>query len=535
MFFRKFIPPALSLLVFGLLLNTTAHAQFDTYDGAKKFESFLEDVSRYYVDTVNPDQLVESAIMGVLKDLDPHSVYISKEELKRMNEPLVGNFDGIGIQYNMVKDTIVVVSPISGGPSEKLGVRPGDRIVYIGDKLVAGVGFSSKDVTEHLRGPKGTQVHLRVKRRGEVDLVPYTITRDRIPIFSVDASYMINKDIGYIKLNRFSATTMGEIELAVGVLQSKGMKHMILDLRGNSGGYLRTAIDLADQFLSNKKLVVYTEGRSFPKKEKFATSKGNFEKGKLVVMIDEGSASASEIVAGAIQDWDRGIIIGRRSFGKGLVQKPYSMPDGSAIRLTISRYYTPTGRSIQRPYEDGTQEYYKAITQRFETGEVWSSDSIQFPDSLKFYTPKKRVVYGGGGIMPDIFVPLDTSGISDYYNLVRRKGLLNDFVISYLDDNRDQLLSSYNQVTDFKDEFEVNAALLARFYDYAAAEGVAQNDDDILISGDLIALQIKALIARGLWKTGAYYQIYNDSDATFNKAVEIIEGRTFEKMKLSYK
>lgn len=517
------------------LSGLSASAQFDTYDGSKKFESFLEDVSRYYVDTVNSDQLVEAAILGVLKELDPHSVYISKEELKQMNEPLVGNFDGIGIQYNLVKDTIVVVSPISGGPSERLGVRPGDRIIYIGEKLVAGVGFSNSDVTENLRGPKGTQVHLRVQRRGEAELVPYTITRDKIPIYSVDASYMISKDIGYIKLNRFSATTMGEIELATGVLQSKGMKHMILDLRGNSGGYLKTAIDLADEFLPSKKLVVYTEGRSFPKKEKFATSRGNFEKGKLVVMIDEGSASASEIVAGAIQDWDRGIIIGRRSFGKGLVQKPYSMPDGSAIRLTISRYYTPTGRSIQRSYDDGTKEYYAAITERFRSGEVWNSDSIDFPDSLKYYTPKKRVVYGGGGIMPDIFVPLDTSGISDYYNILRRKGLLNDFVISYLDGRREDLLSTYSTVEEYKDKFNLDAALLADFYVYAAAEGVPQNEDDILISGDLIAVQLKALLARALWKTGAYYQIYNDSDATFQQAVKTIEGKTFEKLKLSYK
>ena len=513
----------------------SASAQSATKEGNEKFGSFFERVNRHYVDSVHSEELVEVAIKSVLKELDPHSVYLSKNELKRANEPLKGNFEGIGIQFQIVKDTIVVVSPISGGPSEKLGIRPGDRIVKIEDKVVAGVGFTNDDVRKHLRGKKGSEVQVSMFRKGMASLIDYRITRDKIPIFSVDAFFMATPDIGYLKLNRFAATTMKEFRNGLDSLNSLGMKHLILDLRGNSGGYLNTAIKLADEFLPSRKLIVYTEGRNNPRRDTYATSQGGFEKGKLVVLINEGSASASEIVSGAIQDWDRGLIIGRRSFGKGLVQKPYALPDGSAIRLTISRYYTPTGRSIQRPYDKGSEEYRNEITQRYSNGEIYHADSIEFPDSLKYYTPNKRIVYGGGGITPDIFVGLDTSGITDYYREVRRAGLLNEFTLTYIDRNRNKLKKKYPDLAAFKQGFNVDTPFLKRFTDHAAKEGVELNEEQLEESNVLISSQLKALIARGLWNTAAYYEIYNFQDSTFLRAIEAIEGDTFEKLELSYK
>lgn len=390
----------------------------------KKLNTFFKYVELAYVDSVNADKMTEDAIKAVLKDLDPHSVYIPKKDLQRKNEPLKGNFEGVGIQFNILHDTITVVSPISGGPSEKLGIRSGDKIIKIEDKTVAGVGFTNKDVADHLRGKKGTKVNVSILRKGENELLDYEITRDKIPIYSVDAVYMAAPKTGYIKLNRFAATTMGEIYEGLDELEDQGMKNLILDLRGNSGGYLNVAIELADQFLDKGKLIVYTEGRSYPRDNTYATSRGRLKKGKLIVLIDEGSASASEIVSGAVQDWDRALVIGRRSFGKGLVQKPFALPDGSGMRLTISRYYTPSGRSIQKPYEGGAEEYYSDVLNRYEHGELMHKDSIHFPDSLKYNTlVNERTVYGGGGIMPDFFIPLDTTQGSDYWSNLIRKGV----------------------------------------------------------------------------------------------------------------
>jgi len=510
-------------------------AQTDATLAIDKFDRLLRVVNERYVDTVDSKELVDVAIRSMLEELDPHSVYLTKAQLDKANEPLLGKFEGVGIQFNLLRDTIVVVSPIAGGPSEKLGIRSGDKIIKIEDKVVAGVGFTNKDVMDHLRGDKGTQVNISMQRRGVKKLLDFEITRDKIPIFSVDASYMATPEIGYIKLNRFSATTMTEIRTGMEGLQKEGMKHLILDLRGNSGGYLSTAIRLADEFLPENKLVVYTEGRASPRKDTYATNRGNFEEGKLVVLIDEGSASASEIVSGAIQDWDRGLLIGRRSYGKGLVQKPFKLPDGSAVRLTISRYYTPTGRSIQRPYDEGSDQYRQDLRNRFTKGELSSSDSIELPDSLKYYTPGRRLVYGGGGIMPDIFVPIDTQDISDYYTTVRRKGLMNDFVLIYLDENREKLIKDYSDNRTFNKKFEMTAKLNKQFTDFVAKEGVEFDQANYDVSAELMSTQLKALLGRSLFDNSAYYEVYNNYDKVFKKAIESIESNVFEKMKLSYK
>jgi len=500
----------------------------------QKLQTFFKYVELAYVDTVEADELAEAAIVSILKELDPHSTYIPEEELKRMNEPLQGKFEGVGIQFNILKDTIIVVSPISGGPSEKLGIQSGDKIITIDDKTVAGVGFTNQDVMDHLRGEKGTKVNVGIKRGKSKDLIPFKITRDKIPIYSVDAAYMAAPKTGYIKLNRFAATSMKEINQSLDSLQDEGMSNLILDLRGNSGGYLNVAIELADQFLKKGQLIVYTEGRSYPKDETFATTQGAFKKGKLVVLIDEGSASASEIVSGAVQDWDRGLILGRRSFGKGLVQKPFSLPDGSAIRLTISRYYTPSGRSIQKPYDNGLDAYYNDLNKRFEHGEFTTLDSIQFPDSLRYETKlKKRPVYGGGGIMPDIFIPLDTTRASAYYSKLVRKGLLSQFSLLYLDEERKPLKKQYASINSFATEFNIEP-VVEKFIAYAEEEGVAKDEEQFNQSKDLIETSLKALIARGIYERGAFYQITNRSDVTYMKALQVLEDDSFDRFNISY-
>jgi len=518
-----------------IIATTQTNAQTDALQ-ERKMQSFLRYVGLAYVDSVDSEALVEKAIKNVLEDLDPHSVYISAEDLKRANEPLEGNFEGVGIQFNIVKDTIIVVSAIPGGPSEELGILAGDKIVTIEDSTVAGVGFTNKDVADNLRGKKGTKVKVGIKRGNQNELIYFTVTRDKIPIYSVDAGYMAQPGIGYIKLNRFAATSMDEISSAMDSLKEQGMEHLILDLRGNSGGYLQTAIELADQFLNDKKLIVYTEGRSYPRDDKNATNRGTFLTGKIVVLIDEGSASASEIVSGAIQDWDRGIIIGRRSFGKGLVQKPFSLADGSAIRLTISRYYTPAGRSIQRPYENGKKDYYREVYNRFNTGEMVSMDSITLPDSLAYETKlNKRTVYGGGGIMPDIFVPLDTTGGSDYYGQVARKGILNEFSILYLDKNRKKLKRKYAGLDDYIENFDVASEVLPAFIEHAAKEGVEENNEEIEKSSEWINNALKGLIARGVWGTGSYTKVNNQTDEAYLKAIGVINGDYFDRWNISYK
>lgn len=499
-----------------------------------KMKQVLNYMDNYYVDTVNQDEIVEKAIKEMLKQLDPHSIYISKEDVKRMSQPLEGSFEGIGIQFNVLNDTIIIVSTISGGPSEKLGIRAGDRIIKIEGENVANIGITTSGVRERLLGEKGTEVKISIHRRGERKLINYKIKRAKIPIFSVDASYMATDEIGYIKVNRFAATTIKEFNNALKTLKKQGADDIILDLRDNGGGYLSTAIDLCDEFLSKGKLIVYTEGEKSSRTEYKATSRGNFEKGKLVVIIDEGSASASEILSGAIQDWDRGVIVGRRSFGKGLVQRPFSLIDGSMIRLTIARYYTPTGRLIQKPYEEGVDAYRKDIMKRFKHGELNSKDSIHFPDSLKFYTLRKqRIVYGGGGIMPDYFVPLDTASLPDFYQSWIQKGIINSFILTYVDNNRQKLLKLYPNIDQFSKKFSITKDIYNQLFDYAKKELKKINPDEEIAfdytidsfedSKAKVSTQLKALVARDLWDISEYYQVMNKINPAYLKAIEVLQ------------
>jgi carboxyl-terminal processing protease len=525
----------LSLLIL-LLSSQVGFSQYIQSNASKKFDALLQYINYAYVDSTNDNELVEDAIVAVLKELDPHSVYIPKEELKKMNEPLEGNFEGVGIQFNIYRDTLMVVATISGGPSEKVGLQAGDKIVEVDSENIAGIGLQNSDVQKRLRGKKGSKVNVAIKRRAIDKLLNFTITRDKIPIFSVDASYMATSDIGYIKVNRFAKNTISEFREGLKNLQDKNMKHLIVDLRGNGGGYLKTAIQMSNELIGEKKLIVYTEGIKAPQQEYYTTSKGKFENGKLVILIDEGSASASEIVSGAIQDYDRGLIIGRRSFGKGLVQKPFSLPDGSAIRLTVARYHTPSGRCIQRPYNEGKEAYYKEFSRRYENGEFMNVDSIHLPDSLKFKTlNSSREVYGGGGIMPDIFVPLDTSMSSDYFGKVNRKGLINSYVMEYMENNREVLLNKYSSIEDFKKNFDTKAEIFDDFISYAEENDIETNDKQIEKSNVLISIRLKALIARNLWDTSAFYQIANEVNDSYIKAIEVINSNRFKKEKLKYK
>jgi carboxyl-terminal processing protease len=492
---------------------------------AFKYVRFLEFLDRYYVDSVNTDKVVEDAIIHQLEVLDPHSTYITKADFDKMNEPLQGNFEGIGISFNILRDTLFVISPIVGGPSEKLGIFAGDRILKVDGNNIAGIGITNEKVFSLLRGAKGTKVTVSILRRNEPTLLDFTITRDKIPINSIDASYIISEGLGYIKLSRFAMTSTEEFLTAASDLKKKGANNLILDLTGNSGGYLDVAVSLADQFLDGQKLIVYTQGLHTPREDKLASETGFFEKGRLIVLVDEGSASASEIVAGAIQDWDRGIIIGRRSFGKGLVQRQLQLPDESVIRLTIARYYTPSGRLIQKSYKNGNEEYQKEIFERYEHGEFSNSDSIKFPDSLKFKTLlKQRTVYGGGGIMPDIFVPIDTSSYSGYFRDLIRKGTLNQFVLQYVDKNRDNLKKTYTSFSKFKNEFNVSNDLLTELKDYAAKDSLKFIQSDFNTSENQLKNTIKAYIARDIWSTGEFYEIMNQNDKNYLKAIEVMKN-----------
>lgn len=523
----------LATILASAALLTTSFAQDQTGAAASKLESLLYHIDRMYVDEVNKDELVEAAIVRMLEQLDPHSVYIPKEELEEVNEPLKGNFDGIGVQFNLIRDTIYVVDAIAGGPSERLGIRAGDRIITINDTVVAGVGFKNSDVMSRLRGRKGTKVKVGIQRRAEPQLLEFVITRDKIPIFSVEAAYMATPKVGYIKVSRFSATTMKEFRTKLGELKAAGMQDLILDLQGNGGGYLRTAIEMSDEFLGDRRLIVYTEGRNAPRDETFATKEGGFEKGRLAVLVDEGSASASEIVSGAVQDWDRGLIVGRRSFGKGLVQRPVMLPDGSAVRLTVSRYFTPSGRCIQKSYEEGVEAYQQEKTQRLQSGELTSVDSLHPADTVKYYTMNKRVVYGGGGISPDLFVPIDTSQSSNYFGQLVRRGVLNTFALQYVDEQRNDLLKSYPTAKAFLDGFTVSEALLELLVTEAESEGITRDDSGIARSGELLNTRLKALIARDLWDTSAYWMVINAEnpvDRSFQRALEALTDNTYTRL-----
>ena len=501
-----------------------------------KFSRVLSLVNTYYVDTVNDNKLVEDAIIAMLKDLDPHSIYISKKEIKEMNEPLEGNFEGVGIQFNILNDTLMVVATIPGGPSEKIGILAGDRIINIDTAMVAGVGLKNSTVIKKLRGKKGTVVNVKIKRHGEKELIDFSITRDKIPIYSLDAAYMVKKDIGYVKLNRFAATSMKELMPAFNKLKSQGAKNIILDLRGNGGGYLNIALDLADQFIEKDKLLLFTKGINSPRNTYNSTDNTSFPKGRVVVLVDEGSASASEIVTGAIQDCDRGVVIGRRTFGKGLVQRPFNLPDGSMMRLTIARYYTPSGRCIQKPYDKGVKAYSMDIINRYNSGQLTDADSIHFPDSLKYQTlTYKRTVYGGGGIMPDIFVPLDTTKITDYYAKIRRKGITNKITIEYIDKNREKLKAKYKNFTNFDKNFEIGQEIIDKLVAEAEKQGIKKNPEQLEKSLNDIKLILKALIANDLFDTSEFYQVVNKTDKTFLKAVEVISNKKLYEQKLMKK
>jgi carboxyl-terminal processing protease len=507
-----------------LLLPGSLYSQ-DFNDQAYKFGKVLEWIDRYYVDTVNENLLVEHAITELLKDLDPHSSYLTKDEVEQLNEPLQGNFEGIGVSFNILNDTVYVISPVAGGPSFKAGILSGDRIIKVDGKNIAGTGIKSDDVFSLLRGKKGSLVTVSIMRRGNSDLMDFEISRDKIPIYSIDASYKVSDNIGYIKMNRFSMTTMDEFTKAVAALRDQNVKDLILDLTGNGGGYLEVAIRMADQFLDEGKLILYTEGNKSPRKEYKATKDGIFEKGNLVILIDEGSASASEILAGAIQDWDRGIIVGRRSYGKGLVQRPLQLPDQSMIRLTVAKYYTPTGRLIQKPYHMSRDDYEKDILNRFHNGEFAHKDSIHLPDSLKFYTLRNtRLVYGGGGIMPDYFVSIDTSYYSKYYQDLLRSRAVDQFVLEYVDQNRKSLHSKYKDIHSFRNNFQTDKAFMDRFIKYAEGRNVPFVESDYQLSKDHLGILLKAYIARDLWTNSEFYEVTNDSDAKFETAVTILKN-----------
>lgn len=523
----QWINALVAILIFG-----TAHAQDN--GNARKLDALLNMINYAYVDTVDEKRITEDAIRAVLKELDPHSVYIPAEDLKEVNEPLVGKFEGIGVQFNILDDTIVITNTIVGGPSEKVGLQAGDRIVQINDSTVAGIGIKNNDVLKKLRGDKGTRVKVGISRRGFREIRDFMITRDKIPLYSVDASYQAAPGVGYIKISRFADSTVDEFRDALRKLKEQYAIHsLILDLADNGGGYLNRAIELADEFLPAGKKIVYTEGRNNPRQESYSTATGGWEKGKLVVLVNESSASASEIVTGAIQDWDRGLVIGRRTFAKGLVQKPYPLPDGSAVRLTIARYHTPSGRCIQKPYAAGDENYDMDISHRYEHGELYSADSIKFNDSLKYKTNAGRVVYGGGGIMPDVFVPLDTTMLSDYYQEVRRNGIIPDFALSYTDDNREKLNSNYRDYVQFRKEFNVDDEMLNRFVAYAEKKNVKKDEKGLTNSNKLLRTQIKALIARDLWGINAYNYVVNDINNFYTKALECLDNKTFEKMKIA--
>ncbi len=517
-----------ALIIATSIFVNTNHANAQEADNLNIFKMvrFLQYVSSDYVDPVDSDELVEDAIIKVLRNLDPHSVYISEEDVRAMNEPLEGNFEGIGVEFNILNDTLMVVNPIPGGPSERVGIIAGDRIIYVDGENVAGIGLKNSDVFDMLRGDKGTKVTVKVMRKGSPDLLEFTITRDKIPIHSLDAAYMINSQTGYIKLNRFSQTTVEEFLEALKILKKDNMQDLILDLRGNGGGYLNAAVELADQFLNKNKIIVYTEGRNSPRTDFNASDKGEFTQGRIIVLIDQGSASASEIVAGAIQDWDRGIVIGRRSFGKGLVQNQVPLPDGSMIRLTVARYHTPTGRVIQKPYESGDLEsYYKDLSERYENGEFFHADSISMPDSLVYKTlNKEKVVFGGGGIVPDIFVPIDTSFYSDYYGKLVRQGVINQFVHTYIDKNRRNLQRKYSSFEKFEQNFAVTEEMMNELVIFAQDLELETDKEGLKTSEFEISKQIKALIAQNLFSTKYYFKIVNQNNMALQKAIEVLNS-----------
>ncbi len=516
----------LFIATFVLLNSVAAFAQHTTQEYLRKLSIAEMAINNLYVDSVDENKLIEDGIRGMLEKLDPHSSYSNPKEVKQMNEPLNGSFEGIGVQFNMMEDTLIVIQTITKGPSERAGIMAGDRIVGVADTAIAGVKMSREEIMRRLRGPKGTIARLKVVRSGIKDTLHFNVVRDKIPVKSIDAAYMMTPTVGLIRIGNFGATTYNEFMEAMRQLQDKGMRDMILDLQGNGGGYLQAAANIASEFLQEGELIVYTEGRRVPRQEYRADSQGMFRNGRVVVLVDEYTASAAEIVTGAIQDQDRGQVVGRRTFGKGLVQRPIDLPDGSMIRLTIAHYYTPSGRCIQKPYVKGKQkDYAMDVLNRLKHGELTNKDSIHFADSLKFYTlHKKRLVYGGGGIMPDHFIPLDTT----HYSRLHRELVAKNAVVSqnlrYMDKNRKKLLKQYPSFQLFKEQFEVPQSLI----DDVLREGEKQkvkpkDDEELQRTLPTLRLQLKALIARDLWDMSEYYSIFYEDSEIVKKALELLK------------
>jgi len=572
-----------------LLFSATAWSQSSTFPvHSQKMNQLLKHIHEQYLDTVNFEMLVEKGVIEMLKELDPHSAYISKKDVQQANEPLIGSFDGIGVTFQLIKDTINIMEVIVGGPSEKVGLMAGDKIIKVDTAIAYGKHINNKWVQEHLRGKKGTKVTVFVKRGRNPEPLEFTITRDKIPMHSINVYFMADKNTGYVRLERFAQTSPQELRDALTRLKARGMKNLIFDLRGNTGGYLQAAFEIADEFLGPDKMIVYTDnfrktGESFK-----STNRGDFQKGRLVILVDEGSASASEIVSGAVQDWDRGIIMGRRTFGKGLVQKPIYLPDGSQVRLTISKYFTPAGRFIQRPYNDGLDKYLDDLRYRDRHGELLTADSIKFPDSLKYQTAKGRTVYGGGGIMPDIFIPVDTSRYSSLYGEMIRKGVISGFVLDYMEANREPMGVRYATMQDFKDNFEISEQLFQELMDHAHNEGIKDGVDfqfakrfelfakekatlldslyksledlsdhaqlqemlreyithsineslrlrNVNKANEFIKNALRFEIARNLFSYGEAYQIFLMNDDGFLKALEVINNdKIFKKFNVDY-
>ncbi|MCH5241866.1 MAG: S41 family peptidase [Muribaculaceae bacterium] len=494
-------------------------------------------ITQLYVDSVDESKLVEEAINAMLASLDPHSQYSNAEETKELNEPLSGNFSGVGITFNMNNDTLYVIQTVGGGPSEKVGILAGDRIIEVNDTVIAGVKMKNTDIMKRLRGPKGTNVDVKVLRysKGLADTIDFRITRADIPIYSVDAAYMVDDKTGYIRMNRFAAETADEVRQALKNLKKQGMDRLILDLTDNGGGFLNAAVEILGEFLEPGQMTVYTEGLNSPKTDNYASPHGSkplFSDGRLVVMTNQYSASASEITSGAIQDWDRGLIVGRRTFGKGLVQRPIPLPDGSMIRLTVAHYYTPTGRDIQKPYEKGNAKAYRSdILDRYNSGELMHADSIHYTDSLKVETLRlKRPIYGGGGIYPDRFVALDTTQFTNYYRDVTAKGLINSYAISYVDNNRKEIQKEYKNDANYTKDFTVTPQMLQELYDLATKEGIEFKPEEAEISTPLFSMVLKGLIGRDVFDNSTYYKVYNTHDPIFREAYRLINSEEYEEM-----
>ena len=519
----------LLFIVCSLLCFSTAYGQRMT-ESLHKLQYAEMVINSLYVDSVDEVKLVEDGIRGMLSKLDPHSSYSTPKEVKELKEPLDGNFEGIGVQFNMMEDTLIVIQPVTNGPSERVGIIAGDRIVSVNDTAIAGVKMSKEEIMKRLRGPKGTKVELGVVRSGIGETLKFTVVRDKIPVHSIDATYMIRPGIGYIRIGNFSATTHQEFIESLRQLKAQGMQHLILDLQENGGGYLKAAVDIADEFLHRGDIIVYTNGRRVPRTDYTANGNGAFMDGRVVVLVDSYTASAAEIVTGAIQDQDRGLVVGRRTFGKGLVQRPIDLPDGSMIRLTIAHYYTPSGRCIQKPYTKGdVKDYAMDMVNRLKSGELTNADSIHFVDSLKYETLREhRTVYGGGGIMPDYYVPLDTTLYTPFHRQLAAKGIIIQQNLRFVDNHRKELKARWKDFADFKQNYEVPQSLV----DAVVAEGEKQNvkpKDEAELQKTLpyLRLQMKALIARDIWEMSEYFSIFNESSEIVKKALEVITDREY--------